>query len=101
MENSAQNVSIYKMYANKIIRFMPSQKTLELAGGDEVRSKAEKNAFEWYLKKIDEDRYYILMNDETALSYNLSDWSVKLSRLEEGDKSQIWRITKKGGQGYE
>lgn len=83
------------MYANKVIRFMPSQKTLELAGGNEVCSKSEKNSFEWRITKIDEDKYYILMDDVTALSYNLSDWSVQLADFKEGDESQIWKIKKR------
>lgn len=98
-DTDTQIVSIFQMYANKIIRFMPSQKTLELAGGNEICSKILKNSFEWRLKNIEDGKYYILMDDETALSYNLSDWSVQLTDFKEGDESQIWKIVKRRKDG--
>ena len=91
-----QEVSMFRMERNYIIRFMPSQNTLELAGGGEVAPGHEEYAgreFEWEIWPAGpEGEYCIRMDDRTALEYSLEDWSVRLGEFEEGNRMQIWVI---------
>lgn len=90
-----QIVSLYRMYENHVIRFMPSQNSLELAGGEDVAAAGHENAFEWRLEPAGESgAYYILRDGQAALAYNLEDWSVKLKEFEAGDEMQIWKLEK-------
>lgn len=92
-ENILQEVSIFRSDETYKIRFMPSQNTIELAGGEAVIPKNEEYAFGWQIRSAGkENEYYILMNNETALGYSLEDWSVKLEKFEEGNRMQVWTI---------
>lgn len=96
-DDSVQIVSLYKLYENQVIRFMPSQNTLELAGGEEVYPANLEGSFEWRLEPAGDNKYYILVDDKTALSYSLEDWSVRLKKFQKGDTMQIWTVDRKGG----
>lgn len=100
-DDTVQIVSLYKLYENQVIRFMPSQNTLELAGGEDVHPANPENSFEWRLQPTGNNKYYILVDDKTALSYSLEDWSVRLKEFQEGDTMQIWTVDRKGGRDIE
>lgn len=92
-DNIIQEVSIFRSGGTHMIRFMPSQNTLEIAGGGAVLSESVEYEFGWQIKPAGEaDEYYILMDDKTALEYSLEDWSVRLTDYEEGNRMQIWVI---------
>ena len=94
-DEKEQIVSLYRMYENHVIRFMSSQNSLELAGGEDVAAAGYDNPFEWRLEPAGESgAYYILLDGQTALAYNLEDWSVKLKEFEDGDEMQVWRLEK-------
>ena len=99
-DNVKQMVSICRMREHRVIRFMPSQNSLELAGGENVCPENLENAFEWQLVRTGdkENEYYILMDDKTALTYSLEDWTVRLGEFSEGDHRQIWTIAGEGGK---
>lgn len=99
-DNVKQMVSICRMREHRVIRFMPSQNSLELAGGENVCPENPENAFEWQLVRTGdkENEYYILMDDKTALTYSLEDWTVRLGEFSEGDHRQIWTIAGEGGK---
>ena len=94
--NDVQIVSLDQLYQNQVIRFMPSQNTLELAGGEEVHPANPPHAFEWRMEEAGDHQYYILMDDQTALSYSLEDWFVRLEEWKEGERTQIWTVNGKG-----
>lgn len=102
VENMQQIVSICRIWEHQVIRFMPSQNSLELGGGENVCPVNVENAFEWHFVRVEneENKYYILVDDKTALAYNLDDWTVKLREFSERDNMQIWTIIKEGGKAF-
>ena len=95
-EDGRQKVSICLVGQNRVIRFVPSQNALELSGGEEVGAKDIVNAFEWKIENAENEQFYILMNDETALTYDMEDWTVRLKEFQRGESSQMWMIVKEG-----
>lgn len=91
-EESKQRLSLYRSKETYVIRFQPSSNVLELAGGGAVHPFNSRNPFEWRLERVDDNKYYILMDDKTALNYHIEDWSVSLEKFEENNPGQIWEI---------
>lgn len=95
-DNYLKECSLYCNTTGYVIRFQSSQNTLNLAGGEEVCSANIEAPFEWRIEKYQDNKFYILVNDDMALRYSTLDWTVKLAPFEEGEQELLWEITKEG-----